>query len=306
MVKKFIASFKRAPRRLVLDFDATDDPVHGKQVNRAFHAYYDCYWFLPLYVFCGSQLLSAYLRPSNIDAAKHSWAILKLLTKRLREAWPNVEIIFRADSGFCRHRLLRWCERNGIFYVVGLARNSRLIDLGKGFMQQAEEKFELSGKKQRLFGEFSYAAGTWKNDRRVIIRAEHSSKGENPRYIVTNLPYDAQRIYDKIYCARGDMENRIKEQQLHLFADRTSAHAWLPNQVRLLLSSLAYILMDHLRRTALAGTELARAQCSTIRLKLLKIGAIVTRNTRSIRFMLSTVFPYKQLFASLAARLCVT
>jgi len=288
LVEKFIASFKKPPKELILDFDATDDPVHGSQVGRFFHGYYDHYCFLPLYVFCGHQLLVAYLRPGNIDGAKHSWAILSLLVKRLRQAWPQVEIIFRGDSGFCRHRMLDWCKRSGVGYIVGLAKNNRLNTMAADLLEQAKQDFDQTGVKQRLFGEFQYAAGTWKNKLRTIARIEHMDKGSNPRYVVTSLKGEGQYLYEQVYCARGDMENRIKEQQLDLFADRTSCHNWWPNQLRLLLAGLAYTLLETIRRLGLKGTELAKAQCGTIRLKLLKIGAVIIRNTRRVRLMFSS------------------
>lgn len=318
LVDHFIASHSRPPKELVLDFDATDDRVHGKQEGRFFHGYYDHYCFLPLYVFCGEQLLVSYLRPSKIDGAKHAWAILALLVKKLRQAWPNVHIILRADSGFCRHKMLGWCERKGVSYIVGLARNKRLNSFAAYWMAAAKKCFEASGDKQRLFGEFTYAAGSWSKQRRVIARIEHGSSkgakgGANPRYIVTNLegsnPGDpdlgnnGQDLYERLYCARGDMENRIKEQQLDLFADRTSCHKWWPNQFRLLLSSLAYTLLETVRRIALKGTRMAQAQCGTIRLRLLKIGTVIVRNTRRVRFMMSSACPDQQLFFLAAARL---
>jgi len=287
----------------MLDFDATDDPIHGLQEGRFFHGYYDHYCFLPLYVFCGDQLLVSYLRPSNIDGAKHAWAILALLTKRLRQEWPEVKIIFRGDSGFCRHRMLGWCERHDVKYIVGIARNKRLENVIEPAMQLVEQLLELTGEKQREFFRFHYAAGTWKQSRQVIAKLEVTDKGRNPRFIITNLEGDKQVLYDDLYCARGDMENRIKEQQMGLFADRTSAHYWWANQFRLLLSSLAYVLMEGIRRLGLKGTELARAQVGTIRLKLLKIGAVILRNTRRIRFLLSTAYPYQDLFAVVVARL---
>lgn len=303
LLEQFVASHKKAPKELVLDFDATDDRVHGTQEGRFFHGYYDHYCFLPLYVFCGEQLLAAYLRPSKIDGAKHAGAILKYLVSALRQRWPKVRIIFRGDSGFCRHWLLGWCERHDVQYIVGIARNARLKVHSQELMERAEEGFEESGKKQRLFDEFLYAARSWKRSRRVIVKAEHREQGSNPRYIVTNMEGDAQPLYDTVYCARGDMENRIKEQQLDLFADRTSCHQWWPNQFRLLLASLAYSLLQSIRRLGLKGTELARAQCGTIRLKLLKIGAVIVRNTKRVRFQLSSAYPYQDLFAKVAARL---
>jgi len=303
MVEQFIKSFKRPPRKLILDFDATDDGVHGKQEGRFFHGYYDSYCFLPLYVFCGEKLLVSYLRESRIDGARHAWAILSLLVKRLRRAWPRVKIIFRGDSGFCRHKMLSWCESNEVDYVVGLAKNKRLNAFSQELQGQAEEAFKQTGNKQRLFGEFRYAAKTWSKKRRIIAKAEHTAKGSNPRYLITNIQGDPQQLYDKLYCKRGDMENRIKEQQLDLFADRTSCHQWWANQFRLLLASLAYTLLEAIRRLALKGTEMARAQCRTIRLKLLKVGAVIIKNTRRVRFLLSSAYPYQQLFRHVAQQL---
>lgn len=303
LIDQFIASFHEAPEELILDFDATDDRVHGEQEGRFFHGYYDQYCFLPLYVFCGEQLLVSYLRPSNIDGAKHAWAILALLVKRLRQVWPDVRIILRADSGFCRHRMLRWCERHGIGYLVGLARNQRLQRLIEEDFRRVEKAFEETGEKQRQFRDLYYGARSWQRRRAVIAKLEVSDRGRNPRFIVTNLNGDAQALYDHVYCARGEMENRIKEQQLGLFADRTSAQRWWTNQFRLLLSSLAYVLMETLRRLALKDTELAKAQVNTLRVRLLKVGAVILRNTRRIRIMLSSVFPYQALFISVAARL---
>jgi hypothetical protein len=304
LVETFIASFQSAPEELVLDFDATDDPVHGKQQGRFFHGYYDCYCFLPLYVFCGEQLLVSYLRPSKIDGAKHAWAILALLVKRLRQAWPAVRIVLRADSGFCRTGMLTWCERHGVGYCVGLAKNARLNANTAAHREQLAQRFAITHSKQRQFVEFRYAAQTWPHERRVIARLEHAHKGDNPRYIVTNLPGDAATLYDKLYCARGEAENRIKEAQLGLFADRTSCHYFAANQFRLLLSSLAYVLVERLRALALTGTEFARLQAGTIRAKLLKIGAVITRNTRRVRVLLSSAYPYQELFcrAALALR----
>ena len=303
MVETFIASFDGAPEELVLDFDATDDAVHGHQVGRFFHGYYDCYCFLPLYVFCGDHLLVSYLRPSNIDGAKHAWAVLALLVKRLRQRWPDVRIILRADSGFCRDRMLRWCERHGVGYIVGLAKNTRLNGQAEIWMGWAEAAYHHSGEKQRLFVDLRYGARSWKERRRVIARLEHGPKGANPRYVVTNLEGDGQRLYDRLYCQRGEMENRIKECQLDMFADRTSCHDWWPNQFRLILSSLAYGLIEAIRRLALEGTDMARAQAGTIRLKLLKIGAVVIRNTRRVSLHLSTACPDKALFHLAAAKL---
>ena len=303
LIEQFIASYPRPPRRLVLDFDATDDRVHGRQQGRHYHGYYRHYCFLPLYVFCGNRLLASYLRPGKAGAAKHAWAVLALLVKRLRRAWPKVKITLRGDSGFCRWRMLWWCERRGVDYIVGIARNDRLAARAEPLLIQAQQQYEESGEKQRLFDAFFYAAGTWDKPRRVIVKAEHTAKGSNPRYVVTNLKGQPQCLYDAIYCARGDMENRIKEQQLDLFADRTSCHDWWPNQYRVLLSALAYVLLDAIRRIALKGTELAHAYVGTIRLKLLKIGAVVLRNTRRVQFLLSSAHPRQDLFFLVAARL---
>jgi len=303
LVEQFIRSHRRAPGELVLDFDATDDPVHGRQERRFFHGYYDQYCFLPLYVFCGEQLLVSYLRPSNIDGARHAWAILALLVKRFRAVWPQVRIVVRADSGFCRWRMLRWCESHQVHYIVGLAKNPRLNALADTLQEQAERQFQQTGAKQRLFGDIEYAAATWDRPRRVLAKAEHTEQGRNPRYVVTNLAGDPQRLYDAVYCARGEMENRIKEQQLDLFAGRTSCTRWWANQFRLLLSSLAYVLIETIRRLGLTGTALARAQCGTIRLKLLKIGTVIRRNTRRVYFHFSSAYPYEKLFWRVARRL---
>ena len=302
LLEQFIASFKRPPKRLVLDFDATDDPVHGHQQGRFFQGFYDSYCFLPLYVFCGERLLVSYLRPANVDGAKHAWAILALLVKRLREAWPEVRIVFRADSGFCRWRMLSWCDRKGVGYIVGLAKNPRINRQAGALMERARDRFQTSGQKQRLFGDLLYGARSWDRRRRVIARIAHDARGSNPRHVVTNLKGRSKWLYEKLYCARGEMENRIKE-QLGLFADRTSAHRWWPNQFRLLLSSLAYLLLETIRRLGLKGTELARAQVGTIRLKLLKIGAVIVRNTRRVRFLLSSAYPQQELFRLAIQRL---
>ena len=303
LVDVFIESFDKAPQELILDFDTTDDAVHGKQLGAVFHGYYDHYCVLPLYVFCGDKLLVAYLRPGDSDNAQHAWAILSLLVKRLRQVWPDVHIIFRGDSGFCRHQMLNWCDRHNVSYIVGIAKNSRLNDLAEPWLLEAAVGFLCSQEKQRLFGDFLYAANSWKYKRRVIVKAEHSALGENPRYIVTNLPDDPQQLYEEIYCARGESENRIKEQQLCLFADRTSCMNWLPNQLRLFLSSIAYTLLEALRSSALKGTQLAKARCDTIRLRLLKIGAVIIRNTRRVRFLLSSSYPMQHLFFKVSKRL---
>lgn len=304
--QRFIDAHKKAPKRIVLDFDATDIELHGKQEGRFFNGYYDHYCYLPLYVFCGRHLLVSYLRPSNIDGAKHSWAITSLLVKFIRSHWPDTQIILRADSGFCRHRMLRWCERHGVDYVVGLARNSRLqAKAEKGFVI-ARQMHELTGEKQRFFMPLAYAADSWGKSRFVVAKIEVSDKGDNPRFIVTSLLEEkARELYRDLYCARGDMENRIKDQQLNLFADRTSSPRWWVNQWRMLLSGFAYELFEELRKL-LKGTELASASIHSLRLKLLKLGAVVIRNTRRIRFMLSEAYPYQELFAGLIQRLGFT
>jgi hypothetical protein len=304
-VEAFIASFTKPPEELILDFDPTDDPVHGNQDKRFFHGYYDNYCFLPLYVFCGSQLLVAYLRPSNIDAALHSRAILELLVKRFRQQWPNVKIIFRGDSGLCRWRLMRWCDRNNVGYIIGLARNAVLEKLASDWIELSKSQFAQTGQKQRLFGQFKYAAETWDCRRRVIVKAEHLKEGANTRFIVTNLEGEPQHLYDAVYCQRGEAENRIKEQQLGLFADRTSCHDFVANQFRVLLSAAAYILVDSLRREGLADTELATAQVGTIRVKLLKIGARVVHSVRRIVIHLAGGYPFKDIFVRVLACLRV-
>ena len=304
LLETFIGSFSTAPEELVLDFDATDDPVHGEQEGRFFHGFYDSYCFLPLYVFCGEQLLVSYLRPSKIDGAQHAWAILALLVKRLRQAWPQVRIVLRADSGFCRHRMLSWCERQGVGYCVGLAKNTRLNRATEWHRRRLAKRFAVTGEKQRLLYECRYGAHSWHRERRVIARLEHTDKGDNPRYIVTNLQGDPAQLYDALYCARGEAENRIKEAQLGLFADRTSCHYFAANQFRLLLSSLAYVLVERLRAIARAGTAFAPLQAPTLRAKLFKIGAVIVRNTRRVRVMLSSAYPYQPIFrhAALALR----
>ena len=296
LVELFIESFEDPPEELILDFDATDDPTHGRQEGVFFHGYYRHYCFLPLYVFCGSHPLVAWLRPSNIDGARGCWLILKMLAKRLREKWPQVRIVFRGDSGFCRHRMLDWCDNNDIGYVVGLARNNTVTGQMKFLLDKVEQQHALSGKKQREFTWLYYGASTWKKRRTVIGKAEHTDQGSNPRYIVTNLRGEARDIYDRIYCARGDMENRIKEQQLGLFADRTSCTDWWANQHRLLMSTLAYVLVDGLRRLGLGGSEWAKKQATTLRAGLLKIGAVIIRNTRRIKIMLSGGWPHRAIF----------
>lgn len=297
LVDQFIASFKQAPQELVLDFDATDNPLHGQQEGRFFHGYYDCYCYLPLYVFCGQQLLCAYLRPSRIDGAKHAAAILKLLVTRLRQTWPQVKIVFRGDSGFCRQRILNYCERADVHYLVGLARNTRLEQMTEFVELAMKDAYEASGIKQRELGEFVYAAQSWARERRVITRLECGPQGTNPRYVVTNLTGEPKALYDDMYCQRGEAENRIKEAQVGLFATRTSCRHFQSNQLRVLLAALGYVLIERLRALALRGTALANAQVDTLRIKLLKVAAVVTRNTRRIRLFLASNWPSAEIFA---------
>jgi Transposase DDE domain group 1 len=303
LVDQFIAAHAQPPEHLTLDFDATDDPTHGHQEKRFFHGYYDHYCFLPLYVFCGDELVTAYLRPSKIDASKHSRALVKLLARRLRQAWPEVKITLRADSGFCRWKLMRWCDTHGIGYVVGLARNKTLERLASDWIEGAARQFAKTSEPERIFVAFSYSASTWDRSRRVIVKAEHNAQGPNPRFIVTNVPSDPQALYEDFYCQRGNMENRIKEQQLDLFADRTSCHRFLANQFRLLLSSAAYVLVQALRRIALRETDLQKAQVGTIRLKLFKVAARVVVTARRIVFHFATSYPFQELFHAVFERL---
>jgi hypothetical protein len=303
-VETFIASHRQPPEELVFDFDATDDRVHGQQEGRFFHGDYDHYCFLPLYVFCGDALLAAYLRPSNIDPALHSRAILKRLVQRLRAAWPHVRILVRGDSGFCRWRMMRWCEKHDVYYVFGLARNPVLERMAEPFMEQAEAAYERTSEKQRRFHAIHYSAESWDRPRRVIVKAERLAQGPNVRFVVTNLvDRSPATVYDGLYTARGDMENRIREQQLGLFADRTSCHKFLANQFRLLLASAAYVLIDHVRRTVLAGTALAKAQVTTIRLKLFKVAARVVTSVRRVMFHFSSGYPEQALLRHIVARL---
>jgi len=301
LIDVFLESFDSRPDRLVFDFDNTDIALHGNQEGRFFHGYYDDYCFLPLYVFCGEKIVSAFLQPSCDDGAKHAGAVLKKIVHKVRAKWPGMKIIYRGDSGFARRRHLYWCERNNVDYVIGLPKNQVLENIISPVMEKSKEQFDSTGLKVRNFCSFEYAAASWKGrKRRVICKAEYNEHGANPRFVLTTLKGDPEKIYDEEYCARGNMENRIKEQQLWLFSDRTSAHAWWTNQFRILLSSLTYILFERMRNLALEGTKLAKAQVSKIRLKLLKIGAVITRNTRRICFNLSSSFPYKNIFYSVA------
>ena len=303
LLETFINSFDSPPSELILDFDPTDDRVHGQQEKCFYHGYYRQYCFLPLYVFCGDFPLVSYLRDASKDQATHTGAILKLLVSQLRKQWPDVRIIFRADGGLCRHKTLNWCERQDVQYVVGYSKNSVVTKLASKWIEQAQDQFDKTGEKQRMFGEFQYEAKTWSRKRRVIVKAEYLTKGPNTRYILSNLKKEAQIVYEKIYCARGEMENHIKEQQLDLFADRTSCQKWWPNQLRLLLSTLASVLIITIRRLALKATALEKATCGTIRLKLLKIGSVILTNTRQVRFLLSSSYPLQNLFFHVAEKL---
>jgi hypothetical protein len=297
----------KAPREIVLDLDATDDPLHGHQEGRFFHGYYDCYCYLPLYVFSGRHLLAAKLRRSNIDASAGAVEEVARIVARLRARWPRVRIVLRADSGFAREELMAWCEANRVEYVLGLARNSRLLEELAIDLAWAESEHQETGKPARRFKDFFYATrDSWSRRRQVIGKAEHLAKGANPRFVITSLKrqvIDGRTLYEKVYCARGDMENRIKECQLDLFADRTSTTTMAANQLRLWFSSFAYVLMQALRRIALPHTELAQATCGTIRLKLLKIGARVTVSVRRIKIAITSACPYQSEFALAHARL---
>lgn len=306
-VDVFVDAHRKAPVEIVLDLDATDDPVHGQQEGRFFHGYYGGYCYLPLYIFCGTHLLCARLRQANVDASFGAVAELARIVARIRQSWPDVRIIVRGDSGFAREELMSWCEQNGVDFVLGLARNARLQRALGGELAQARALFEASGKASRVFKDFLYRTRkSWSCPRRVIGKAEHLAKGANPRFVVTSLSdeaWKAQALYERLYCARGEMENRIKEQQLCLFADRTSTHHMSSNQVRLWLSSVAYVLLDALRRLGLEGTDLARARCDTIRLKLLKIGAQVKVTVRRVWVQFASSYPYAALFTQIVAQL---
>ena len=308
-VSLFLKAHATAPERIVLDLDATDDPIHGDQEGRFFHGYYKCYCYLPLYIFCGRELLLAKLRPANIDASAGAKEEIAVIVAQIRQSWPNVDIWLRADSGFCREELMAWCEAHGVHYVFGLARNPRLEALIADELAEVEAKAKDSGKPERLFKELRYQTlNSWSAaKRRVVAKAEHLPKGENPRFIVTSLAneaVEAQELYETIYCARGEMENRIKECQLDLFADRTSTASLSANQLRLWFASLAYVLITALRRMTLQGTELAKATAGTIRLKLLKLGALVTVSVRRIKIAIASACPMKGVFANAHRRLC--
>jgi len=303
LIEQFIASRSTPPAELVVDIDASDVPLHGRQELAEFHAYYDHHCYLPLYVFCGQAMLACVLRRSRIDGAKNAAAVIKLLVARLRQAWPDVKIVVRGDSGFCRQRLLRYCERAGVGYIVGCARNARLEARAAYAELMLRDEYQRTGVKQRLIDEFDYAADSWNRERRVITRLEYGAQGTNPRFVVTNLDGDATALYEQVYCARGEAENRIKEAQLDLFGTRASCHRFAANQLRILLAALAYTLIERLRAIALKSTELERATAATIRVRLLKIGAAVVRNTRRVRILLASHHPLRALFVHAAQAL---
>jgi hypothetical protein len=299
-VDMFLDLTSQPSEEIVLDLDATDDPLHGHQLGRFFHGYYDGYCYLPLYIFCGHHLLCAKLRPADIDAAAGSVKQTAAIVAQIRRRWPHVRIVLRGDSGFCREPLMRWCEENGVDYVFGLAKNRRLTKIIGREMHEAQQEFQRGGEAVRRFSEFEYRTlKSWSRARRVIAKAEHLAGGPNPRFVVTSLPAQrlaAKELYEDLYCARGEMENRIKEQQLCLFADRTSCQAMRANQLRLWLSSVAYVLLQALRQHGLHDTPLATARCDTIRLKLLKIGAVVRVTVRRVWFSLAESYPYQDVF----------
>ena len=301
LVDLFLEAHSKAPRAIVLDLDATDTPLHGRQEARFFHGYYGHYCYLPLYVFCGDHLLCARLRPSNIDASEGSLEEVQRIVRQIRARWPQTRIILRADSGFCREELLAWCESNAVDYVFGFARNKRLRRIIGRAMQEAKQEHLRTGRPARVFCEFTYRTKkSWSRARRVVAKAEQIEGKENPRYLVTSLgaqDWPAQKLYEQLYCARGEMENRIKE-QLSLFADRMSTETLRANQLRLYFSSLAYVLVEALRRLGLAGTEWAEAQADTIRLKLLKIAAQVRITARRIWVRYSCAYPWQNVFAA--------
>jgi hypothetical protein len=311
-VDLFLDAHAKAPARITLDLDATDDPIHGHQEGRFFHGYYDCHCYLPLYIFCGEHLLAAQLRRSNIDASAGAVDEIARIVARIRARWPKVRILLRGDSGFAREALMAWCEANKVDYLFGLARNSRLVDQIHIDLAWAEDEAERTGKPARRFADFRWTTlDSWSRRRRVVAKAEwmpnRGENGANPRFVVTSLSareVDARTLYERLYCARGDMENRIKECQLDLFADRTSAATMKANQLRLWFAAMAYVLLAALRRIGLAHSRLARATCGTIRLKLLKIGAQVRLSVRRIRIAMASACPYAEEFALAHARLC--
>ncbi len=306
LVEIFLEAHRKPPREIVLDLDATDTPLHGRQEARFFHGYYNHYCYLPLYIFCGEHLLCARLRPSNIDASAGSLEEVQRMVRRFRKRWPQVRIVLRGDSGFCREELMAWCEKHRVDYVFGLARNERLRRKIARKLREAKQEYRRTGLAARVFTEFFYRTrASWSRSRRVVAKCEHLEKGENPRFVVTSLgaeQWEARALYEELYCARGEMENRIKE-QLSLFSDRLSTETLRANQLRLYFSSLAYVLLDALRRLALARTEWATAQMETIRLRLLKIAAEVRLTARRIWIRYSSAYPWKNLFAAAWAAL---
>jgi hypothetical protein len=301
LVDIFLESYATAPGQIVLDLDVTDTPLYGQQEDRFFHGYYNDYCYLPLYIFCGDHLLCARQRASNQDASAGSREEVERIVQQIRRRWPKVRIILRADSGFCREELMAWCEQNQVEYGFGLARNSRLQRKIAPQLREAKQQYQKTGKAARVFADFPYRTRkSWSRSRRVVAKAEYLEKGENPRFVVTSLPtesFEAAALYEKTYCARGEMENRIKE-QLSLFADRMSTESLRSNQLRLYFSSLAYVLIHALRRLALAGTDWAQAQVHTIRLRLLKIAAEVRLSARRIWVSFSNAYPWKNFFAA--------
>lgn len=300
LVDLFLEAHTTAPQEIIIDLDATDMPLHGRQEGRFFHGYYDHYCYLPLYIFCGDQLLCARLREANQDASAGSLEEIRRIVAQIRLCWPEVRIILRADSGFCREELMRWCEDNHVDYVFGLARNERLGLLSAKAMRKAAAECKRTGKPARMFTEFGYRTRTsWSRPRRVVAKAEQIAGKENPRYVVTSLTaaeWKPRELYEQLYCARGEMENRIKE-QMSLFAGRMSAETMRANQLRLYLSAAAYVLVDAFRRLALTGTEMARAQVQTIRVRLLKIGARIRISARRVLVSMSSRYPWQGLFA---------
>jgi Transposase DDE domain group 1 len=301
-VELFLDSRKTAPDEIVLDLDATDDPLHGHQEGRFFHGYYDCYCYLPLYIFCGDQLLAAKLRPSNIDGALGAVEEVARIVSQIRARWPKVRIVLRADSGFAREDLMAWCGEHRVDYIFGLARNARLVAAITAELGEAEKESNETARPARRFKDLLWRTRkSWSRERRVIAKAEWTQGEANPRFIVTSLSQDdgdARKLYEEVYCARGEMENRIKECQLDLFADRTSAASIQANQLRLWFASMAYVLVESTRRLGLKATALADATCGTIRRKLFKIGALVTISVRRIRFAMASGCPYKDSFAA--------
>jgi hypothetical protein len=307
LIDLFLEAHRSPPRQIVLDLDATDDPLHGHQEGRFFHGYYDCYCYLPLYVFCGRHLLAAKLRKADIDASAGAVEEIARIVVQIRACWPNVRILLRADSGFAREALMAWCEANRVDYLFGLARNPRLAAMIESELAAAKAAAEASGKSARRFKEFPWSTlDSWSGERRVIAKAEWTQGEANPRFVVTSLSGEeagARFLYETLYCARGDMENRIKECQLDLFADRTSTATMRANQLRLWFSSFAYVLLCALRRIALKHTQFAKANCATIRLKLIKIGALVRVSVRRIKLAMASSFPNQREYRFAHARL---